>query len=311
MHFTELINLASERLGAKVLEANDEFFAPKENLIKPSKPIHVEGKYTDCGKWRDGWETRRRRAPGHDWCVVQLGLPGIVRGAAVDTAFFVGNYPEQCSIDAAAHGAGITGGSGWSEILPKSYLRGDSQNEFAIDGAERRFTHVRLNIYPDGGVARLRIFGTPVPDWAKLGREVDLAAVENSGLATACSGCFVGTPLNLSLPGRPLNIGDGWETKRRRGPGHDWAILRLGAPGVVRKVEIDTSHFFGNYPDTASLDGSASGDEPWTTLIPQAKLQGHTQHLFKVPEREPVSHVRLNIFPDGGVARLRVWGAWK
>ncbi|MGI8991421.1 MAG: allantoicase [Bryobacteraceae bacterium] len=309
MHFTELINLASERLGAKVLEANNEFFAPKENLIKPGKPIHIEGKYTDCGKWRDGWETRRRRAPGHDWCVMQLGLPGIVRGAVVDTAFFIGNFPEQCSIDGAARGA--SNGSEWVEILPKSYVRGDSLNEFAIDQAERRFTHVRLNIYPDGGVARLRIHGEAVPDWTKLGREVDLAAVENGGRAIACSGCFVGTALNLSLPGRPLNIGDGWETKRRRGPGHDWAILRLGAPGVVRKVEIDTSHFFGNYPDTASLEGSLTGGEPWTMLIPQAKLQAHTQHLFKVPEREPVSHVRLNIFPDGGVARLRVWGVWK
>ncbi len=311
MHFTELINLASERLGAKVLEANDEFFAPKENLVKISKPIHIEDKYTDRGKWRDGWETRRRRVPGHDWCVVQLGLPGIVRGAVIDTAFFVGNYPEQCSIDGTASGAQGDGGSQWTEILPKSYLRGDSLNEFAIDDGDRRLTHVRLNIYPDGGVARVKIYGIAAPDWTKLGREADLAAVENGGLAIACTGCFVGTPLNLSLPGRPRNIGDGWETKRRRGPGHDWAILRLGAPGVVRRVEIDTSHFFGNFPDAASLEGSATGGEPWIVLIPQAKLQGHTQHLFKVREREPVSHVRLNIFPDGGVARLRVWGAWK
>lgn len=304
MHFTELINLAAERLGARVLQANDELFGPKESLIKSGKAIFIEGKYTDCGRWVDGWQTRRRRTPGHDWCIVHLGLPGIIRGVLVDTSFFLGNYPEYCSLEASANG------SDWIEIVPKSPLHEDSQNEFPVE-AEQRFTHVRFNIFPDGGVARLRVFGDVIPDWAKLGREIDLAAVEHGGIAIAASDQYVGHALNLLLPGRPVNMGDGWETRRRRGPGHDWVIVRLGAPGSVRRAEFDTSHFFGNYPDTASLEGSAHGDEPWITLIPQVKLQAHTQHLIKIGEHEPISHVRLNIFPDGGVARLRVWGAWK
>ena len=301
MPFKELINLAAERLGARVLEANDEFFGPKENLVLDGKPFFIEGKYTACGRLLDGWQTRRRRTPGHDWCVVHLGLPGIVRGVLVDTAFFRGNSPEGCSLEGSANGAD------WIEILPKSPLREDSQNEFPIE-AEQRLTHVRLNIFPDGGVARLRVFGDVIPDWAKLAREIDLAAVEHGGVTLRSSDEYVGTARNLLLPGRPVNLGDGWETRRRRGPGHDWVVVRLGAPGSIRRVEIDTSHFFGNYPDTASLEGSAGGDDPWVTLIPQVKLQAHTQHLFKIGERESVSHVRLNIFPDGGVARLRVWG---
>ena len=304
MHFTELINLAAERLGARVLQANDEFFGPKESLIKSGRPIFIEGKYTDCGRWLDGWQTRRRRTPGHDWCIVHLGLPGIVRGVLVDTSFFRGNYPEYCSLE------GSENGSDWIEIVPKSPLQEDSQNEFPVE-AEQRLTQVRLNIFPDGGVARLRVFGDVIPDWAKLGREIDLAAVEHGGIALGASDEYVGAAQNLLLPGRPVNLGDGWETRRRRGPGHDWVVVRLGAPGSIRRVEIDTSHFFGNYPDTASLEASAHGDDPWVTLIPQIKLQAHTQHLFKIGDYEPVSHVRLNIFPDGGVARLRVWGVWK
>ena len=302
MHFTELIDLASERLSAKVMEASDEFFAPKENLVRDAKPVFLEGKYTDRGKWMDGWETRRRRNEGHDWCVLQLGLPGVVRGAIVDTAFFRGNYPDSCSLE------GSPDGSEWIEILPKSQIEGDSRNEFAIE-SDRRFTHVRLNIFPDGGVARLRIYGDVLPDWTKLGRgETDLAAIEHGGLAIAASNQLYGMPQNLLMHGRPANMGDGWETKRRRGPGHDWVVVRLGALGTIRRAEIDTSHFFGSYPESASLEGSEAGEDPWILLIPQVRLQAHTQHVFKVGEHQPIGYVRLNIFPDGGVARLRVWG---
>ncbi len=304
MPFTELINLAAERLGARMLQANDEFFGPKENLIGSGKPIFVEGKFTDHGRLLDGWQSRRRRTPGHDWCVVHLGLPGVVRGVVVDTTFFRGNSPESCSLDGSGNG------SDWTEILPNNPLQEDFENRFPVE-AEQRLTHVRLNIFPDGGVARLRVFGDVIPDWVKLGREIDLAALENGGVALGASDEYVGDAQNLLLPGRPVNLGDGWETRRRRGPGHDWVVVRLGAPGSIRRVEIDTSHFFGNYPDSATVEGSANGGDPWVTLIPQVKLQAHTQHLFKIGEHEPVSHVRLNIFPDGGVARLRVWGIWK
>ena len=98
--FTELIDLASDRLGAVVLSATDDFFAPKENLLKASEPLWLPDKYVDTGKWMDGWETRRHRAPDHDWCVIRLGAPGIVRGIVADTAHFKGNFPERCSLEA-------------------------------------------------------------------------------------------------------------------------------------------------------------------------------------------------------------------
>lgn len=323
MDFTELIDLGSEKLGGAVLFANDEFFAPKENLLKPSAPVFIEGKYTDLGKWMDGWETRRRRTPGYDWCIIRLGFPGIVRGALVDTSHFKGNYPEHCSLE----GCAIDGqpqideltreSVSWSELLPQSALKGDSQNPFAIS-ANERVTHVRFKIYPDGGVARLRIYGEVVPDWTKLeqrGGEIDLAAVENGGLVLSCSDMFFGHRHNLIMPGRATNMSDGWETKRRRGPGHDWVIIRLGRRGRIRRLEVDTSYFKGNFPESCSIEAchaaqSSQDLNEWTPVLPRTKLQAHTRHLFEdeLLDAGAVSHVRLNIFPDGGVSRLRVYG---
>ncbi len=327
MDFTELIDLASERVGGKVLVANDEFFAPKENLLKPSKPIFIESKYTDVGKWMDGWETRRRRTPGFDWCVIRLGLPGMIRGVGVDTSHFKGNYPEQCSLEACA----LDGNTSveqltrpeteWTEILLKSNLRGDSENRFSIQNT-RRFTHVRFNIFPDGGVARLRVYGEVVPDWTKLGRDaqIDLAAVENGGLVLACSNMFFGSRHNLIMPGRAANMSDGWETRRRRGPGHDWVIIKLGTSGFIRRVEVDTSHFKGNFPESCSLEACAAPDVvvekvelvdvEWAEVLPRTKLQADTRHFFEkeIKDAGRMTHVRFNIFPDGGVARLRILG---
>src|SRR6267378_3609513 len=213
MDFTELIDLVSERLGGAVLFANDEFFAPKENLLKPTAPMFIEGKYTDLGKWMDGWESRRRRTPGFDWCIVRLGLPGIIRGVVVDTSYFRGNYPEHCSIEACIVDGQpdidqlINDANTWTEILPMAQLIGDSQNPFAIEH-NQRFTHLRFKIYPDGGVARLRVLGEVVPDWNRLkqiGGEIDLAAVENGGLVLSCSDMFFGHRHNLIMPGRAVN----------------------------------------------------------------------------------------------------------
>jgi allantoicase len=328
MEFTELIDLAAERLGGAVLVANDEFFAPKENLLKAGAPIFIEGKYTDLGKWMDGWESRRRRSPGFDWCVIRLGLPGIIRGVVVDTSHFKGNYPEQCSLEACTVNGNPTTEdlfreeTRWTEILPLSQLKGDSQNPFPIAHAQR-VTHLRFKIYPDGGVARLRVYGEVVPDWdriKKIGGEIDLAAVENGGLVLSCSDMFFGHRHNLIMPGRAVNMSDGWETKRRRGPGHDWVIIKLGSPGQIRRLEIDTSYFKGNFPESCSLEAAnASGlslEElseplaPWKNVLPRTKLQAHTRHLFdnEVLDAGVVSHVKFNIFPDGGVSRLRVYG---
>jgi allantoicase len=323
--FTGLADVASARIGARALAASDEFFAPKSNLLKPEPAVFIPGKFTSRGKWMDGWESRRRRTPGHDWCVVELGVRARIRGVNVDTTHFTGNFPSHCSIDALDMSVRLTAGTlevegpPWVPILEKSPLRGNGDNLFAI-ADERAWTHVRLNIFPDGGVARLRVYGEPVVEWTKLarsGRPVDLAAIRHGGLVLGVSDMHFGAKDNMIMPGRAKNMGDGWETRRRRGPGHDWAIVKLGARGSVVQVEIDTNHFKGNYPDSASLEGcDARGvtleelsGRRWTTILLQTRLRAHHRHVFSELARVgPVSHVRLNIFPDGGVSRLRVRG---
>jgi allantoicase len=328
MNFTELVDLAAERVGGAVLYANDDFFAPKENLLKASAPVFIEGKYTDRGKWMDGWESRRRRTPGYDWCVIRLGLPGLIRGGVVDTSHFKGNYPEQCSLEACAIDGQpdveqlLDEAVEWTEVLPVSQLRGDSQNPFPVVH-DRRVTHLRFKIYPDGGVARLRVYGEVMPDWARIkhGGLIDLAAVEHGGLVLSCSDMFFGHRHNLIMPGRAANMSDGWETKRRRGPGYDWVIIRLGARGRIQQVEVDTSHFKGNYPESCSLEGCDAPDAAldagahasgaWSELLPRTRLQAHTRHLFadELKQAGALTHVRFNIYPDGGVSRLRLYGS--
>jgi allantoicase len=312
--FLGLADLASSRVGGRALAASDDFFAPKSNLLKPGPAVFMPGKYTARGKWMDGWESRRKRTPGHDWCVVELGMRGVIRGVDVDTSFFTGNYPSHCSIEAR------DGKSAWTTILEQVELRGDSHNYFAVTD-DRPWTHLRLNIFPDGGVARLRVHGEVVVDWTRVagGRKaVDLAAIWNGGLVLAVSDMHYGAKDNMLMPGRAKNMGDGWETRRRRGPGFDWAIVRLGTPGTITRIEIDTNHFKGNYPDSASIEGclapGATTDTlnraAWFELLPQTKLRAHHRHLFakELVHGGPVSHLRLNIFPDGGVSRLRVHG---
>ena len=323
--FTELADLASLRLGGKVLVVNDEFFAAKENLLKPGRASFIPDKYTARGKWMDGWETRRRRTPGHDWCVVRLGTPGRIYGVDVDTHHFVGNFPAEASIDACHRPGSVDRRSIlgpqtlWREILPRSPLRGDAQNLFPVE-ASLTFTHVRLNIFPDGGVARLRVYGE-VDASALLAAKgpVDLASIRNGGLVLGASDMHFGSKDNLIMPGRSANMGDGWETRRRRGPGHDWLVLRLAATGRIDRIEVDTNHFKGNYPESCSLEGcraeGASLDQllarphSWQELLPRTRLGPHRRHFFR-PQSAigPFSHVRFNIYPDGGVSRLRLHG---
>ena len=323
MDKTGLVDLAAARVGGRALAANDEFFAPKGNLLQPGRGVFIEGKYTDRGKWMDGWETRRRRTPGHDWCVIQLGIPGLIRAVTVDTNHFRGNYPESCSLDGAALATATKKTrwerAPWSELLPRAALQGHAENEFTIANGGR-FTHLRLNIFPDGGVARLRVWGEARPDWTRIGRRrVNLAAVELGAAPLAASDEFFSHPLNLLLPGRSENMGDGWETKRRRGPGNDWATIRLGHRGLVDEVIVDTTHFKGNYPDSCVVLGcdapglgptDVPGDRAgWRELVSRTKLRANATHRFKVRDSRPVTHVNLSIYPDGGVARLRVWGS--
>lgn len=334
--FTGLIDLAGERLGGEVLLASDDFFAEKENLIKPGRGVFIADKFTENGKWMDGWETRRKRVPGYDWAILKLGVPGVIKGVDIDTNHFLGNHPPYASVEACrvlkkltpeqlASGEGVE----WVEILPKMALRAGSQNLFSAmiphtfsQRVETHpWTHVRLNIYPDGGVARFRVYGDAVPDWEKLGVDarIDLACVVNGGRVVAASDMFFGNKDNLILPGPSINMGDGWETRRRRGPGYDWSVVQLGAPGTIDEITIDTAFFKGNYPDRCQIEGCFqpdlnidtlnAHDIHWTELVPESKLQAdHQQHFKNIAYKNPITHVRLNIYPDGGVARMRVYG---
>src|SRR5437763_12609773 len=278
MDFKEFVDLAAERLGASVLYATDDFFAPKENLLKAEKPVWKEHEYTERGKWMDGWESRRKRVAGHDFAIIRLGAPGMIRGVVVDTSYFRGNFPSHCSIEAsfAAPETPHDALNDWMELLAKSELAGDSENSFEIDNPHA-FTHLRLHIYPDGGVARLRVHGDVVPEWHReggLNNDLDLAAVEHGGHVLTCSDMFFGPKHNLIMPGPARGISDGWETRRRRGPGNDWVIVRLGAEAMIRRIEIDTSFFKGNHPDTCSVD---AGEQE---ILPRTKLLPDTRHVF-------------------------------
>jgi allantoicase len=327
--FTNLADLASARVGGRAIAANDDFFAPKSNLVKAEPAIFIPDKYTTRGKWMDGWESRRRRIPGHDWCIVELGMRGVIHGVNVDTSHFTGNFPSHCSIEAIDAPRGIkpsvhaVEGAPWTTILAKAALRGNSDNLFEI--ADRRaWTHLRLSIYPDGGVARLRVYGEVEVDWhraASTRGAVDLASITNGGLFLAASDLHYGTRGALIMPGRAKNMGDGWETKRNRDPRHthDWAIVRLGHPGMISKIEIDTNHYKGNYPDRASLEGCFAPNVhvgnldamPWSTILAETKMSANKRHFFSGQQLDasgPFTHVRLNMFPDGGISRLRVYG---
>jgi allantoicase len=315
------VNLASRRLGAGVIAASDEFFGDKENLLRPGPPGHSPRTFGPKGQLVDGWETRRRREPGHDYALIRLGAPGVISAVVVDTAHFTGNFPAECSVEAcAAEGypapADLLGPSvTWVEIVPRSALAGDSENRFTVaDG--QRFTHVRLTIYPDGGVARLRVEGEVVPDPRLLGgRPLDLVALENGGTVEAASDRFYSAPENMIGPGRASVMGDGWETRRRRDAGHDWVLFQLAAAGKIGQAVVDTSCFLGNAPATATLracDASATGLDAaeWFDVRPPTPLQPDTRHVFRVDPAgaAPATHVRLEIHPDGGLARLRLFG---
>jgi allantoicase len=314
--FTQLPDLASRLLGGGVVACNDEFFAPADSLVEPAPPLFSPRTFGAKGQVYDGWETRRRREPGHDWAIVRLGAPGVVRGVVIDTAHFTGNYPpfaslEGCDVDGYPGPAELRAAD-WFPLVPRRPLAGDHRNSFAV-AADGRCTHVRLCVYPDGGVARLRVHGEVRPDRRRLPVGlVDLAAMEHGGLVVACSDMFYGSPNNLLLPGLARTMGEGWETARRRDDGNDWVVVRLGLPGTVVLAELDTSYFKGNAPGAARLavawssDGSTPDD--WVEILPRTALRPDTRHHFPVGVRSAATHARLDIHPDGGMARLRLHG---
>ena len=319
--FTALTDLAAERLGGKVLYATDDFFAEKENLIVPTRGVFIADKFTERGKWMDGWESRRKRTPGHDWAVIQLATSGKIAGFDIDTHFFLGNHPPHASIEGATlpdnYKVSDWDSVAWKEILPKSHLDAGSQNFYECESNEI-FTHLRLHIYPDGGVARFRVYGEVFKIWDAVSANdtIDLAAAINGGQAIACNDMFFSSMSNLIMPNRGVNMGDGWETKRNRTPNNrDWVILKLAHKGTVDKIVVDTCHFKGNYPDSCSIEFCISDNDnvenaDWQTLLPQQKLSAHNEHEYvkEINSHNGITHVRLNMFPDGGISRLRLFG---
>jgi allantoicase len=306
---TQWADLASRSLGGGVIYANDELFADRENLIKAEDAVFQPHTFGNKGQVMDGWETRRRRGAAGDGqgdsAIVRLGCAGVVRRVVVDTSYFTGNYPPEVSVEACgAEGypsPAELATTSWTTLVPRSAVAGDARNEFDV-AVEQRFTHVRLTIFPDGGVARLRVYGEPVPDPRLLPATIDLAALENGAVVTGCSNMFYAAPANLLMPGLARVMGDGWETARRRDDGNDWVEVRLACAGTVEVVELDTSHFVGNAPGWAAL-GSDGGD-----LVARTALQPDTRHRFAVADGPAAGRVRLDVYPDGGMARLRVFG---
>ena len=317
--FHQWIRLEQPRLGTKVVYATDDFFGPKERLIDVPEPVWIEDKYDDNGKWMDGWESRRKRVEGYDHCIVRLGIPGIIHGFDINTRFFTGNYAPAASIDVCTCDADQPGDNvEWHSLLTRHDLKGDTNNYFAV-ASDAPVTHLRLNIFPDGGVARLRIYGEVRPDERVFAtsEKVDLLSMQNGGRALCCSDEHYGSMHNMNLPDLGTYMGDGWETARRRGPGNDWTVFALGKPGTIEELEIDTAFFKGNYPDRAEVRAAmvtdehdiATQSERWTVILPETKLQMDESRRFsELTDVGPVSHVRLNIFPDGGISRFRVRG---
>lgn len=324
-------NLADDRTGAFVLYATDGYFAEKENLIRPDAPVWKADAYTDRGKWMDGWETQRKRGPGHDFVILRLGMPGRIGALLVDTTHFKGNAAPAVSLeilDAAVTTPvdDLVAHEGWTEVLPRTAVLPDHANYLEIPRLSERATHIRLHNYPDGGIARLRVLGPVVADPSVFWQQaaVDLAAVEHGGTIAYASDAFFGPPSNLLLPGRGVNMGDGWETRRRRTPGTDWCVVQLGRRGRVQRVEVDTHFFKGNAPQSVRIDSldaeGVSADElaarladrseaGWATLVPESPTVQHHRHML-VPDRPLVStHLRVHMRPHGGINRMRVFGS--
>ena len=314
----QYVNLALPEHGGAICSVSDEFFAAAKRMLSPQAPVFIPDRFDEHGKWMDGWESRRKRRAGHDYCIVRI-CPGVVRGVEIDTSHFTGNFPPAASVEACNVKIEPGEDTAWTELVPKATLQGDSCRVFAVND-ENSWTHIRINIFPDGGIARLRIWGEPDHVAMPAVREqwVDLSSTEVGGCAIECSDMHFGHMQNLLSTAPVANMGDGWETRRRRQPGNDWVVLKLGRQGRIARIEVDTAFFRGNYPARCSLKGTCAGpgdditsnSQDWAEILPQVALGPDQLHTFGTQLKQvgKVSHVRLDIYPDGGVARLRLFG---
>ena len=316
-----LIDLAQSRLGTKIVYKTDEFFAPAKRIINPWPPIFKEGVFDKHGKWMDGWETRRKRTKGNDFLILKLGKPGVISKVDIDTSYFSGNHPNHVSLQACSSNKTIPNKkTKWVTIIKKSRTKANSHHFFKIKN-KSFFTHVKLNIFPDGGVARIRIYGS-MKTKKKFGKKIiNLTSILNGANPIACNNEHFGRAENILAPGIGKNMGDGWETRRSRGKNFDWLILKCATAGKINKIQIDTHHFKGNYPDKCSLQAAylsnkissktiVDRSKKWKLLLNKAKLNAHKKHNFqnKLMKNKKVNYIRINIFPDGGISRIRAFG---
>jgi allantoicase len=317
-----LIDLAQPRLGSKVVFKTDEFFALADRIINPLPPIFKEGVFDSHGKWMDGWETRRKRKKGHDYLIVKLGKPGRIYKVDVDTSFFNGNQPMHVSLEACFTKDNIPSKKmKWNKILNNKKTKANSHHLFNIK-SKTVFSHVKLNIFPDGGVARLRVYGSIDISKVEFNEKIiNLTSVLNGASIIACNNEHFGKAENILAPGVGKNMGDGWETRRSRGKNFDWLILKCATAGKVKKIQIDTHHFKGNYPDTCTLQAAlitksrspkaiVANSKKWKFLLSKVKLKAHKKHNFQntLMKNTKINHVKINIFPDGGISRIRLFG---
>ena len=318
-----LVNLASPKMGTKILSVSDEFFGEANRMLSDKDPVFIEDKFDEHGKWMDGWESKRRRDGGNDWVIIKLGSPGVISNFEVDTSYFTGNFPPYFSLEGCYSSETPNDDNKWILLKKKTSLIGDKQNNFEIKSTET-VNYIRLQIFPDGGVARLRLFGEVKYDWSKFNSNelIELSSLNLGGSIVAFNNAHYGDVSALLSEGRGKTMGDGWETRRRREPGNDWIIIKLAKKAIIKEIEIDTAHFKGNFPDQASIQAVSGSEviisneniikdsEKWDFILEKTKLKADSIHKFSLDlnSQKEATHVRLNIYPDGGVSRLRIFG---
>lgn len=323
----DLINVASCELGSKIIFTTDEFFAKAEKMLAESEAVFKD-EYDENGHWMDGWETRRRRDGGNDFCIIKLGNISKISSFLVDTSHFRGNYPLAVSIK-GCNEKEIDDESfikqidsfKWLELLEQSDLEGDKKQNFSSKNFSE-ITHLKVDIYPDGGIARFKAFGEICFDEKLYEKEnINVVSMKNGARAVYTNNEFFGPLKNILKDEESLNMGDGWETRRRREPGFDWGIIQLAKPVIIDNIMVDTNFFKGNFADSFSIcsaylenttDNSVITQSMfWEELISKQKLEMHKKHSFDnsfLLHKKPVTHIRVNIFPDGGISRLKLFG---